>query len=338
MPIKFVRAIFALMLFALFSFALPRPAQAIDVCEKPVEVVLLLDYSGSVAAVQSSIIKFASDLVSRFILSPDVARFGVVRYATVAVTLTGLSTSEIEVQNAVSSALDIGFTTNIEDGFANALAVMRDARPGIPRIIVHLTDGMWNTGGDPIFVAQVINASGIHIFGVDYGQNVGLVTQISNKLFPTGGLGVDQLTGIINALAGAICNATIDVPPLGTVGDSPDNRANTGVGDVHAVIYGASDQDGNPAVHIYCVDDNSNGYFAFEVTVDDLKPYPDQPATYIEIKRTDSCRVPVAFYLLTSGEYQVNIGPDQDGKVFEIIFTGLIPQNMQYREFNIYNP
>jgi hypothetical protein len=43
----------------------------------------------------------------------------------------------------------------------------------------------------------------------------------------------------------------------------------------------------------------------------------------------------VSLYLLTTGEFQINIGPDQGGNVAVIIFTGVPPTNMYRRDFNV---
>lgn len=332
------KTLFLLGLVAVF--ALPTfvtEVHAVDLCEKPVDVVLVLDYSGSVAAEQPSIVAFATGLVSRFTLAPDVAQFGVVRYADTSIILSGLVSDANAVNAAIAATPNIGYLTNIEAGLLDAGTVMAASRPGVPHVAVHLTDGLYNLGSDPIYAAQGLNTAGIHIFGVDYGNYGDYVTRISNIVFPTGGLGIDQLTGIINALAGAICDATVTVPPLGSSIPGSDNRINPAHGDLEAPIYSGSDADGNPAVLVYCVDDNSNGYPEFSVTAADVNAYPEYPPTNVEVKRATTCDVDVIFYILTTGEYQINIGPFTDGKVFEVTFTGLYPQNVHFNEFNVFN-
>jgi hypothetical protein len=43
----------------------------------------------------------------------------------------------------------------------------------------------------------------------------------------------------------------------------------------------------------------------------------------------------VSFYILTTGEYQINIGPDASGKVYVVIFTGLPPTDVYRHDFNV---
>jgi hypothetical protein len=308
-----------------------------QICAKPVEVVLLLDTSGSVAFEQPNIVAFAQQLVDRFELAGDKARFGVVRYATVSQIMLPLSDDSATVIGAVDQLPGIGTFTNMYDGMQNANDVMSGGRTGIPRVVVHLTDGLFNVGGDPRPLAEQINSNSIHLFGVDFGSNPAEVIRISNQVFPTGGLGLSQLTGIINALAGAICGATVDVPPLGTDSRGGDNRINPGKGDLEVVLYPGSDDDGNPSIEFYCVN-NSTGTYVDEVTVADLQGTPTNPAQNTEVKRITVCSVLAVFYVLTSGEYQVNIGPFPDGKVYEIVFTGMVAGNIKYSEFNVNGP
>lgn len=333
----FVKVVVVFSFATIIPAAIPTQAQP-SVCEKPVDVVLLLDKSGSVSVQQSNIIAFATQLVGRFQVAADKARFGVVRYAEQSAILLQLSEDAGAITGAIALDPALGVLTNIEAGLTDAAAVMGGARAGIPRVIVHLTDGLYNMGSDPVGAAQQINSSGIHLFGVDYGNSPNAVIRISNMVFPTGGLGVDQLTGIISALAGAICGATVDVTPLGTVPRGNDNRINPTKGDLAVVLYVGADANGEPAIEFYCVDQNSVGTFTAEVTVADLQGIPHPPAQNTEVKRVTTCSVEAVFYVLTSGEYQVNIGPFSDGKVYEVIFSGLTASNVHYGEFNLFNP
>ena len=121
-------------------------------------------------------------------------------------------------------------------------------------------------------------------------------------------------------------NASLPTPP--------DDRINWQHGDTDAVVYPAQDDAGNPALHVYCLDAAGNAFLGLNVTQDDIDAYPAQPDTNVEVARNDDC--PVSFHILTTGEYQVNIGPDAEGQVREVIFTGLPPSDVYFDDFNVY--
>jgi hypothetical protein len=117
-------------------------------------------------------------------------------------------------------------------------------------------------------------------------------------------------------------------------GGPPDHRVNWQRGDLHAVIYPAHDDSGNPTIHIYCVDENSNGFLALVITEADLDGFDHTPAANTLVKSSDLC--PVAFYILTTGEYQINIGLVATGGNYEVIFSGLAMNALYYGYFNLY--
>ena len=127
--------------------------------------------------------------------------------------------------------------------------------------------------------------------------------------------------------AGAAGSSTVLMPP--------DSRINWQHGDSDAVVYPARDDAGDPALHVYCVDGDGDGYLSFAVTGADIASYPEQPAENTLIARDDAC--PVQFHILTTGEYQVTIGPDEAGDVRAVIFRGLPPGDVYFRDSNIYD-
>ena len=77
-------------------------------CEAELELVLVLDKSGSVASVQSSILAFARDLVAQFTLSATGTQMGVVEFSNDAETLIGLSSSLADLYVAIDGASPAG--------------------------------------------------------------------------------------------------------------------------------------------------------------------------------------------------------------------------------------
>jgi len=86
---------------------------------------------------------------------------------------------------------------------------------------------------------------------------------------------------------------------------------------------------------IWGINPVGEGYLAFAVPSDVLAELPDHPDEAILIDSTDDGLY--AFYQLTTGEYQLNIGPDFEGKVQVVIFDGIPPTTVYRRDFNIYD-
>lgn len=121
------------------------------------------------------------------------------------------------------------------------------------------------------------------------------------------------------------------VPPPGSTDDkAPDDRINWKHGDGYAVLYAQKDDKGNPTLHLYCIDAKGNGYLGEILTQEMFDKAPAKPPVNTKVGETSACRVPIKFYVLTSGEYQVNIGPNYEGKVDVVVFTGLPPAKIHY--------
>ncbi|MBZ0285633.1 MAG: hypothetical protein K8L97_33185 [Anaerolineae bacterium] len=98
----------------------------------------------------------------------------------------------------------------------------------------------------------------------------------------------------------------------------PDGRLNYNHCDKIA-IYAVPDGE-SYGMRIYVVEPDGIGKLALTVSARDLAlltKQPDHIGTSADGK--------VIVYRLTSGEYQVNYGPDTEGKVFEFTFDGLPP-------------
>jgi len=100
----------------------------------------------------------------------------------------------------------------------------------------------------------------------------------------------------------------------------PDDRVNWRMGDLYTVIYPAWDDVGNPALHIYDVNERSRGVFMFALTEADLNPYLETPPEQNRLVKEGEG---IAVYVLTTGEIQFNIGPDAEGKTVVVIVDGL---------------
>lgn len=119
--------------------------------------------------------------------------------------------------------------------------------------------------------------------------------------------------------------------PVGSAeGASPRDDGRIATLGMNAVVY-IEDQ----RLMVYGIDANGRGFPAVTVTAEDLAPYPAKPAENTLILSTEDGRI--AVYRLTTGELQVNVGPDAEGKVQVATFSGLDATGMNRRyEFNVY--
>jgi hypothetical protein len=113
---------------------------------------------------------------------------------------------------------------------------------------------------------------------------------------------------------------------------APDDRLNWKHGDSYARLYVVTDEDGNAAVQMYCLDNGNTGTLALSITQADLQDQPEQPSVNTLVEQSDLCHT--QFYILTTGEYQINVGPDSEGKHFVYIFRDLSGAGFYWYEFN----
>lgn len=86
--------------------------------------------------------------------------------------------------------------------------------------------------------------------------------------------------------------------------------------------------DDSCAIDIWLVEGDSGRRYV-RVTSAQLAKLPEFPEHNMLIRE----RGPVALYKLTSGEYQVNVGPDAEGKVYTTTFTGCPAENVYEGNF-----
>jgi hypothetical protein len=88
-----------------------------------------------------------------------------------------------------------------------------------------------------------------------------------------------------------------------------------------AVVYAEDD-----GIEIWAIDDNSQGTRVLFVSTEELASLPANPEQNTLIAATDDGQF--ALYKLTTGEYQINIGPDAEGKIRVMIFDAIPPTNV----------
>jgi hypothetical protein len=117
----------------------------------------------------------------------------------------------------------------------------------------------------------------------------------------------DCLTGQVSVSAGA------------------DDRINRARGDLVAALYVRADREGRPVIRVYNIIASSEGVFAGDFTYDLIEPYLNNPPSRnLKLQTIGK----VTLYALTTGEFQVNIGPDAQGKTYVLIWRGFPPRSL----------
>ena len=112
-----------------------------------------------------------------------------------------------------------------------------------------------------------------------------------------------------------------------------DGRVNGGHGDHIAAVYIDQDDHAKPDLKLYCVTPDL-GTYAGEITQAMIPATP--PAKDTLIKTFTACSHPVSLYALTTGELQLNFGPDAEGHTAVMTFTGIPPTNIHYYDLHLY--
>ncbi|MCU0496014.1 MAG: hypothetical protein MUF87_01535 [Anaerolineae bacterium] len=119
----------------------------------------------------------------------------------------------------------------------------------------------------------------------------------------------------------------------GGTGGGNDDRLNPGRGDLLNVLYARRNTAGQNEIWVYTLNSLSQGVFAGSFPYSLFQPYLNNPPA----QNTFLARVSQStLYVLSTGEFQINVGPDAEGKVYSIIFTGLPPRSLKYASFNAF--
>lgn len=138
-----------------------------DVVSNPVDIVLVLDRSGSMEGVPLANMKLGAkafvEIIAQATGGTDTieggSRIAVVSFADLATLDQALTVSVDELDTAID-ALDAGGFTNHADAFAQAILAF-SATSSNRRVLIMFTDGETTIGGDPDPVAEAAKAAGI---------------------------------------------------------------------------------------------------------------------------------------------------------------------------------
>ncbi len=111
---------------------------------------------------------------------------------------------------------------------------------------------------------------------------------------------------------------------------------NVTYGDQNVALANGTDANGNPDVEIWCKTPQGDmSFMNLAITQEMLASVPETPSVNKLILENNTCLLHVAIYKLTSGEIQVTLGPDVEGQINEVVFTGLPPTNIHFKKYNV---
>lgn len=134
---------------------------------------------------------------------------------------------------------------------------------------------------------------------------------------------------VLVALMGGLIVMGLTVLPTGTAHaclpcDCPDNTSINCWGPYQ--LYTDDDAEGNCEIAIWVVD-AVQGREALQLTAEELAELPAAETIDRYVLVEDALNGYVSLYKLQSGQFQVNVGPDGEGKVYTTNWTGCPAQD-----------
>ena len=113
-------------------------------------------------------------------------------------------------------------------------------------------------------------------------------------------------------------------------GGGADARLNRLHGDLISALYAASDSNGKPTIRVYDINADSTGLLRGDYAYALFEPYINNPPSTNTKLATLGRTTLIA---LTTGEFQINVGPDVEGKIHEVILNGIPPVSIKFSSY-----
>jgi len=199
----------------------PAPPLAPPPCDSEIDLVLVVDNSGSVGGQRPAVLEFARAVVGFFTMGSSAAQIGFVEFDTNAVTHTYLTPDLGAITAAIDKAPPVGSGTWISGGLKLGQEVLMgaNARDGVPKAIVLLTDGVQTVGGNDntaIREAAAVKAIGTKIIAVGFGGVApATLDAMASQPPSTYSLRADTAASLLQILSDGsfgICRIALDLP------------------------------------------------------------------------------------------------------------------------------
>lgn len=210
----------------------------VSIAENPVDVMLVLDRSGSMGISGGTPLNNLKLAANKFVdlieatnnsLPPSVtvfSRVGVVSFANNATLNQPLTTNLNDVRAAINGLVASGLTA-IGDGINLAQTQLAGSEPTRPKVMIVVTDGENNTGANPTTAANNAKAAGTEIFVIGFGAVNAVQLQsiaslpLADHLFISPDPQGSELEAAFDALGAAIIQpAGTNIQVVDTVNDN----------------------------------------------------------------------------------------------------------------------
>ncbi|WP_129671862.1 VWA domain-containing protein [Candidatus Chloroploca sp. Khr17] len=186
-------------------------------CTEPLDLMLVLDGSGSISSTNFRQMRdFVRNLVNSYTVSPDDARVGIAQFGT-----QGRGRYELRLADdpsvvlaRVNAMTQLDGYTDIQEGLQlGREELAANGRAGVPQVMILLTDGAHNQGGDPVEEAQLVRDAGMHLFAIAVGSGPNLpqlnaLTADPDRVFSVSNFA--SLSTILSQIVGVSCEP---IPP-----------------------------------------------------------------------------------------------------------------------------
>lgn len=136
----------------------------------PLDLVLILDASGSIQANFNAMKQYLKDVIQNLNVAPNAVHIGLVRFSQTASVPFGLTryNSLDSVMNAIDQVQRIGGRTNIAAALRTTDNLFENqGRDNVPHVALIITDGYANEEvGRTVYDASILRSKGVHILGV----------------------------------------------------------------------------------------------------------------------------------------------------------------------------
>ena len=137
------------------------------------DIFLVIDVSGSMQSEQKMVFakQAALEFADEFLLKQSAEhQIGLVSFSDTGRMLVALETNSRNLKEGINQLYPDGETA-MGDGISIAAELLsQETRPDTRKVIILLSDGMSNTGTNPLIAAGIANDNNVSIFSVAYGS------------------------------------------------------------------------------------------------------------------------------------------------------------------------
>ena len=212
------------LIFVFFLFSHKRVKSQNANCSRAIDLLLIVDSSGSVGINFFNQAKEAMKLiVNRFNIGKNNALFGIINYSShVENVLSLVFQHQTWSQSLVTSAIDNMAYHNRGTATGDAFNSARNnifsfSRSIIPKLAIVFTDGKSNSGRNVLNEAQLLKDDGVDIFAVGVGDGINQnelesIASIPKSIYKLHISGYDALFNVINNITQIACDTNAFIP------------------------------------------------------------------------------------------------------------------------------